>query len=391
MRERCLVILDVAPLEAGRSGWSPRYAHLLRALVRHFDVTLRFLEQDPAETAAVAREIPPGVSLEAITVPTHPLAHPTWGGKLARAAHLVSVGRPLACRVHAPPAVVRRATRGTWDLAIVCLPWLTHLAPRVRAGAVYSFVEERWEKVVHQTTAELPRQLRQIVVGTELRRYESLYRHAVRRGIRLIAISPEEARAFDRTVGAGHTRCVPHGLPLERWTASEDVERDVDILTYGTVSVQANEEHLRQTIDAFGSDCEARWIVIAPGEVPRWLQERPMVDTTAEVADVRPYLARTKVCYVPSRFSTGVRTTILEAWAMGCAVVTSSGGERGLPPGAPGALRVGDDAEDCAHLIRQLLADDQERVELATQGRRIVTRADLPVIMKSFVDRNLIP
>lgn len=393
MKRRCLVILDVPPVASGLSGWSPRYAALVKALAAEFEVTVRLLqgEAEAEGTAAVAAGLPAQLTFELITVPKSALTRSSWPGKIARLRHLMTARKPLACQVHAPREVARRATEGRWDVAIVCLPWLAHLATRLEAAVVYSFVEERWERVLYRTTAALPAPLRRAVTCTEMLRFESLYRRAVRRGARLVAISLEEAADFDRTVGAGHTRCVPHGLERVGWALNERAEREVDVLTYGTVSVNMNGEQLRATIDALSVRAQVRWVVLCQRSVPQWLQVRRSVVTVVDVDDVRPHLVRAKVCFVPSEFSTGVRTTILEAWAMGCAVVTSAGGERGLPVGADAAVWVGATPGECARLIQELLLDDQRRAEVAERGRHLVTtKADLDTIMQRFVQDHLV-
>lgn len=385
-RLRCLVVLDVAPLEDGRSGWSPRYAGLLKALEPVADVTLRYLDRPTPGTAPASNAFLDRPGLEVIPVPPSALTLGGPRGRFSRLLHLVSPGRPLACKTHAPPSAARTATRGEWDVAIVCLPWLAHLVALIEARAIYAFVEERWESVLFRTTATLPATLQRAFVSTELRRFESLYRSVDRQGARLVAIAPEEVAAFDRTIGAGRTICVPHGLDLDRWAAPTPAERDIDVLTYGLVSVSTNEDTLRSTIDAW-DHAGREWTVLCQRSVPSWIGGRRHVKTVLDVEDVRPYLRRAKVCFVPSRISTGVRTTILEAWAMGCAVVTTTGGERGLPSGARDALRVGATPAECARLIQELLEDDDARTKVATVGQTAVAReADLTTLMKTFVD-----
>jgi glycosyltransferase involved in cell wall biosynthesis len=95
------------------------------------------------------------------------------------------------------------------------------------------------------------------------------------------------------------------------------------------------------------------------------------VEVVGEVADVRPYLQRAAVAVAPLTFGGGSRLKILEALAMGKAVVSTPKGAEGLEliDGEHLAIRALDDFPEA---IASLLSDPQRRRQLGAAGRAFV-------------------
>jgi sugar transferase (PEP-CTERM/EpsH1 system associated) len=106
-------------------------------------------------------------------------------------------------------------------------------------------------------------------------------------------------------------------------------------------------------------------------EVQR-LAEVPGVEVVGQVPDVRPHVARSAVVVAPLRIARGVQNKVLEAMALGKAVVASPQALKGLGdrPDVP-ALSAATPAEWVEHLTR-LLADEPYRRQLGAAGRRYV-------------------
>lgn len=119
---------------------------------------------------------------------------------------------------------------------------------------------------------------------------------------------------------------------------------------------------------------EARFYLVGhdPPEEVRALGERPDVVVTGYVQDVRPYLAGAAIFVAPLRQGSGTRLKILEALAMGKAVVTTSIGREGLNLVNGRELVVADGAENLAEAIVALLKDPARRAELGKAGRQAV-------------------
>jgi glycosyltransferase involved in cell wall biosynthesis len=102
------------------------------------------------------------------------------------------------------------------------------------------------------------------------------------------------------------------------------------------------------------------------------LNADPHVTVTGFVEDVRPYLANSAVVLVPIRFGSGTRLKILDAWAMGKAVVSTHLGAAGLEAIHGENILQADEPEPFAQWVVGLLADAGQRARLGQAGRRLV-------------------
>jgi glycosyltransferase involved in cell wall biosynthesis len=82
-------------------------------------------------------------------------------------------------------------------------------------------------------------------------------------------------------------------------------------------------------------------------------------------------LARAKICIVPLRSGSGTRFKILEAWAAGRAVVSTSIGAEGLGARDGEHLLIADDAPAFAEAVARLLENAELRRRLGAAGRAL--------------------
>src|SRR5262249_31649543 len=98
----------------------------------------------------------------------------------------------------------------------------------------------------------------------------------------------------------------------------------------------------------------------------------PYVRFTGSVEDVRPYLRQARLVVVPLRIGGGTRLKILEAWALGKPVVSTTIGAEGLPAEDGKNIALADSVEAFAQRATQLLNDTRAARELGVAGRRVV-------------------
>jgi len=119
---------------------------------------------------------------------------------------------------------------------------------------------------------------------------------------------------------------------------------------------------------------QATWQIVGsypPPEVLR-LGELPGVTVTGTVPAVQPYLASAAVAVAPLLVGGGTRLKILEAFAMGRAVDTTSVGCEALAVGHGRHLLVADDPAAFADGVIALLGDAERRAALGAAGRALV-------------------
>jgi glycosyltransferase involved in cell wall biosynthesis len=99
---------------------------------------------------------------------------------------------------------------------------------------------------------------------------------------------------------------------------------------------------------------------------------RPNVVVTGKVPDVRPYLEQAAVVVVPIRMGGGTRLKVVEALAMGKAVVSTSLGCEGIRVRDGEHLLIAEDAKAFVSSIELLLSDPERRTALGRAGRSLV-------------------
>jgi glycosyltransferase involved in cell wall biosynthesis len=107
----------------------------------------------------------------------------------------------------------------------------------------------------------------------------------------------------------------------------------------------------------------------APGDQARYAAEAGVIPL-GHVADVRPALAEASCCVVPIRVGGGTRLKILDAWAMGKAVVSTSLGCEGLDAVDGDNILIRDTPMAMADGVAQVLGDRQLRTRLEQNARR---------------------
>ncbi|MGE5141577.1 MAG: glycosyltransferase [Rudaea sp.] len=108
-----------------------------------------------------------------------------------------------------------------------------------------------------------------------------------------------------------------------------------------------------------------------PAPTVQALAERPGVEVTGAVPDTRPYIGRAAVYLVPLRMGGGTRLKVLEAMAMGKAIVSTSMGAEGIEYRPDRDLLIADDPGIFASAVVALLRNPERRRALGWNARRL--------------------
>lgn len=120
-------------------------------------------------------------------------------------------------------------------------------------------------------------------------------------------------------------------------------------------------------------DPQLEWRLIGRNpEAVKWLvRDDPRIRCTGAVENAVEEIARAKVCVVPLLSGSGTRFKILEAWAAGRAVVSTTLGAEGLEARDGRELTLADSPEKFAESIALLLSDAGMRRSLGEAGRAL--------------------
>jgi glycosyltransferase involved in cell wall biosynthesis len=175
-----------------------------------------------------------------------------------------------------------------------------------------------------------------------------------------------------------HTAVVPNAVDLDEFRPG-DPSRTAHstLLFFGAIDYYPNTEGLLFFLDEILPRVRARRpaarLCIVGRRPPAVIACRHGrgVDVVGEVEDVRPYIEEAAVVVVPLRVGSGTRLKVLEAMAMGKAIVSTSLGSQGLDIEAERQVRIADDAESFASKVVDLLADPAWAHRLGEEARRL--------------------
>jgi sugar transferase (PEP-CTERM/EpsH1 system associated) len=227
-------------------------------------------------------------------------------------------------------------------------------APARWPGAAYSFVQ--WRR---------------------LRRLEEW---ACRRADRVLAVSEADAAALHRLVPDVTVTVIPNGIDTVAYRPKPAaVSATPEMVFTGTMDFRPNVDAVlwfaRKVLPRVKAAVpEVRFSVV--GQRPHrrldMLRVDPAVTLTGWVEDPRPYIARASVYVAPLRMGGGTRLKLLEAMAMGKAVVATRLGAEGFPVQHERELLLADTPEEFAEAVVGLLRSPERREELGRAGRRFV-------------------
>jgi glycosyltransferase involved in cell wall biosynthesis len=194
-----------------------------------------------------------------------------------------------------------------------------------------------------------------------------------------IAVSPDDQSELERLAPGASVVQVPNGVDVDAFQPATATEAGV--VSVGGINWFPN----RDALAYFCEDILPRVRAIVPGASMSWVgraeeeeradyRTRHGVKLTGYVPDIRP-LVRDAACFVvPLRVGGGTRLKILDAWAMGKAIVSTSIGCEGLDAVDGENILIRDTADGFAAAVADVLRDASLRARLGRAGRATVER-----------------
>jgi glycosyltransferase involved in cell wall biosynthesis len=214
------------------------------------------------------------------------------------------------------------------------------------------------------------------------RRRHRFQRAAWERFDRVLAFSRRDAGAIAELQPevAGRVRVSPFGLVLP--PLADPAREDADTLLFvGNFTHQPNRDAAQwlagEIVPALRRRRPgARLRLIGSSPPPSVLMlAGPGVEVIADAPSIEPHLEAAAVFVAPVRTGGGMRMKVLQALAVGKAVVTTGRGTEGFDCfDEPPPLAVADDGEGFAAAVAELLADPGRRHELGRRARSFAER-----------------
>jgi glycosyltransferase involved in cell wall biosynthesis len=204
-------------------------------------------------------------------------------------------------------------------------------------------------------------------------RYEVLMSRKFDRVVTMTERDAEYLRSYSANA---HITAIPIGIdPDEFAPLPEDPTQPVEVVFLGnfrhTPNVEAGEFLVRRIAPLFP---EIQFVIFG-ANVPEALRTGQNVHLRGYARDTRDLYRRPNTIVAAPLFSgTGQRVKLLEAFAMGAAVVTTSTGASGFPITNGVEAMIADNAADFSSRLRELLSSEDLRRQMGTKAHQMIQR-----------------
>jgi polysaccharide biosynthesis protein PslH len=152
----------------------------------------------------------------------------------------------------------------------------------------------------------------------------------------IVAITPVDARNFDRLSHSTNIISVPFGINLDTLPENPVQPAEPSLFHIGTMNWFPNEESIKWLMTQVWPQVSQRLpeieLHLAGRYMPDWMLKLsiPRVIIDGEVPDVWEYMQRFSIMVVPLFSGSGIRIKIVEAMAAGKAIITTAIGAEGI-------------------------------------------------------------
>ncbi|MCY4144969.1 MAG: glycosyltransferase family 4 protein [Chloroflexi bacterium] len=194
---------------------------------------------------------------------------------------------------------------------------------------------------------------------------------------RAVVLSDVDAAMLRRLQPVLRVEVVPNGIDLAQFRPGATNRNRNTLIFVGNFAYAPNQDAARlltaQVLPAVRAKLPETRLQLVGANPPGWMRAlaNEHIEVTGRVPDVAPYLARAAVFVCPLRIGAGLKNKVLEALAMGVAVVATPLSVDGI------AVRHQESAwlapgEQLAGAVIRLLGDAALRARLSQKGRELI-------------------
>jgi polysaccharide biosynthesis protein PslH len=380
-----ILCVSQMPASPPRRGAQARVHGLMTHLARRHDLTAVMLvdeEFDAEESGEAMRDY-----CREVVLVDNPYGRKGLAKRFLQLWSLASIRSFERLRVTVPSlqrALDRILTARRFDVVNLEFPYLgnCHLRQAPAGEKLPVLVVDS-----HEIAYDLARQFavgsatvaRRLYAGInwrKLRREElSIYRDAD--GVYLCSVA-DERRLLDQ-IPEAHTAVIPNAADVEYYQPrpADPPPDGRTVVYFGLLSTVPNVDgviHFVQEIWPRIAEAhpKARCKIIGGGPPPSLLAlAGPRVELTGFVPDLRPHLAAAAAVVVPLRLGGGTRLKIVEAMAMGKAIVSTTLGAEGIEAVPRRDILVEDEPAAFAEAVNRLLAEPGLAMRIGRSARQL--------------------
>ena len=367
-----------------RGGSRQRSFNLIRHISAKYEthlVALNMQNETPERAAESAAELGKHCAKVQIWEPPYPWRGLRWWAQLALSPFYA---QPYGCRALWSPALDRR-----WRETLAQHPGaLVHFDSIDLA--LYAPAARGFRKVLNHHNCESamaerraqkePNPVKKAYLWQQARKLRRLEEAVCHQFDVNLTVSELDKQTLLARNPRAHCHVVENGTDTDYFHPSETPPEPNTIVFAGGLSWYPNVQGIQYFAHAIWPllkrQCPGiRWYLAgrSPAEpVIRIAKNDPDITLVPDPEDIRPWIWKGAVFICPIIDGGGTRLKILDALAMGKAVVTTTIGAEGLDVKPGEHLLVADQPEEFAHSVKQALNDAPLRQRLAACGRTLV-------------------
>lgn len=384
-RPRLLFLCQTLPYPPDGGVWIRTY-HVLRLLARAFDITALCFERAGASANGGAWDIATScdalgrfADIEVFALPQkHSRLRYVWDHLRSTAS-----GRVYTTYLYDSRAFHGRLTdlltSARFDLVHVDSLDLALYLPACGGLPVVCVHHDVESDLLRRRAAIERKRWRSAYLGYQARLMEAVERCWCERIALNVVMSEHDRALLQRIAPASRSAVVPNGVDVEEFRPDGATGAGVAYVGGTTPAPNLDAldffcERILPHVRTLAAHVPARWIGRASTGQQQHYRERYGVELTGYVEDVRPFMREAACHIVPLRAGGGTRLKILNAWAMGKAVVSTSLGCEGLAAVDGDNILIRDDPKDFARAILAVLEHGELRRRLGERGRATAER-----------------
>ena len=185
-----------------------------------------------------------------------------------------------------------------------------------------------------------------------------------------------DAAVFQQHCTENAIEIIPNGVDITHYRPDFTTEAPAHLIYIGSMDWYPNEDAVAFFADEVLPRIQEKVPDVAfsivggnPSARVQKLAERDGIIVTGRVPEIKPYFAEATVFVVPLRIGSGTRLKILEALAMGKAIVSTTVGAEGLDLKDSAEIFIADEPTAFADAVTRLLTDVQLRRRIGENGR----------------------
>jgi sugar transferase (PEP-CTERM/EpsH1 system associated) len=349
--------------------------NLLKFLSQHANVYLACIADEPVDETALA----------ALQLHCKKVAVVRLSGWARRSGALLSLARGRTASEGAFGSAALSRTIAQWATKIpfeVALASASSVAgflllPKLQdARKIVDFVDVDSEKWLEYAAAS--HGAKSWLYRTEGRRLRAVEQDVSRWAQAITLVSDAEVKLFRSFCRTGSVKAITNGVDLD-YFAPAPTGAETGCLFVGAMDYRPNVDavcwfcrEVWATIKELERDAQFQIVGRRPVGAVRRLSKIRGVQVVGQVPDVRPYLADAAIAVMPLQIARGIQNKVLEALAMGKAVVASPQALEGLDVTPGEHVLSASTKNEWVAAIRSLMEDNRLRERLGQSGRRFV-------------------